>query len=691
MANWRALAWAWCARCAFTSETITGVIYCDNTFEFYFNGEPIKEDPISFTPHNAVRVSFTWDGVSDKVFAIKCQDYASASGYEYTQTSKPALGDGALLAEFDDGTVTDASWLTYTVTFGPTDASIRAGCSSSNLDACVVEEYETPTDWFASSFDDSSWGSVTEYTAAEAGWGRTPTYSSSAGTCSTVTSPLTKENENPSYVETTSDECLDPEDVLCGGDSSCTGDEGRFIWGADLTRDNMVLFRKTVTVETTTLGPATCSDPGITACAASPAISQRVRREIMDLTSEEWLKVVAAMHIMKGTSMSDGQSMYGSNFRTYDYFVVKHAVASMDSRGDQGHFSSAFATFHAAFVLEFEMSLLAVDVSIGAMPYWDGSSTGMFGASYFGSVPGSGSDGVVTDGMFSNWTVLSTFDIAEWAEYIQTVSGVSNGFSGSNGYLRGSSSTASGIVRFGSSWSFPAESQADCASDGSCWGDWYECIEGGHDDGNFHSGFHTTVGGSSGRVDGDLKDPVTSPNDPLFMFHHANVERNRLQWMQAHASEATVYYGYGGASDGCYMRLQNNCPSGIELEDVISALFPFTSDQLGLQSLSSSGITHADVLCYIGPNTAPYTYTYADPSGTDGADGTPVTGEVSGTEKTDGTDGTTVTDVVSGTEEIDGTDGTAVTGAVSGSTPLTSQVFVGFIILCGFLSGLEAA
>merc|ERR1712136_10213 len=228
------------------------------------------------------------------------------------------------------------------------------------------------------------------------------------GTCSTVTSPLTKENENPSYVETTSDECLDPEDVLCGGDSSCTGDEGRFIWGADLTRDNMVLFRKTVTVETTALGPATCSDPGITACAASPAISQRVRREIMDLTSEEWLKVVAAMHIMKGTSMSDGQSMYGSNFRTYDYFVVKHAVATEDSRGDQGHFSSAFATFHAAFVLEFEMSLLAIDSSIGAMPYWDGSSTGMFTSSYFGSVRRTGSDNVVMDGVFSDWMVLST-------------------------------------------------------------------------------------------------------------------------------------------------------------------------------------------------------------------------------------------------------------------------------------------
>jgi len=88
--------------------------------------------------------------------------------------------------------------------------------------------------------------------------------------------------------------------------------------------------------------------------------------------------------------------------------VVKHAVATEDSRGDQGHFSSAFATFHAAFVLEFEMSLLAIDSSIGAMPYWDGSSTGMFTSSYFGSVRRTGSDNVVMDGVFSDWMVLST-------------------------------------------------------------------------------------------------------------------------------------------------------------------------------------------------------------------------------------------------------------------------------------------
>jgi hypothetical protein len=51
-------------------ETITGIIYCDNYFEFYFNGRLIAKDPLSFTPHNAVAVSFEYDGVSPKHYAI---------------------------------------------------------------------------------------------------------------------------------------------------------------------------------------------------------------------------------------------------------------------------------------------------------------------------------------------------------------------------------------------------------------------------------------------------------------------------------------------------------------------------------------------------------------------------------------------------------------------------------------------
>ena len=150
-------------------------IYCDNYFEFWFNGVLVKQDPMTFTPHNAVAVSFEWDGVSDKEYAIMCMDYASSSGYEYVETSNPGLGDGSLMAEFSDGTVTGAAWDVFVLTHGPTDASIAAGCSSSNLAPCAVASSAEPAEWMTGGYQASGgWVSATEYTAAQAGWGRTP-------------------------------------------------------------------------------------------------------------------------------------------------------------------------------------------------------------------------------------------------------------------------------------------------------------------------------------------------------------------------------------------------------------------------------------------------------------------------------------------------------------------------------------
>jgi hypothetical protein len=223
--------------------TITGYIYCDNYFEFYFNGQLIKKDPLTFTPHQAVKVSFEYDGNSSKTYAIMCQDFATDTGYEYTNTDRPQLGDGALLAEFSDGTVTSANWKAYVATFGPTDASVSSGCSSSNLSPCAVQDNGIPDNWYTESFDDSEWSAATEYTTNEAGWGMSPTYSD--GMCGKITSPLTRQAEEPSSIETTADECLDPKLVLCGGDETCSDTEGRMLWGADMDRDNKMLFRYT--------------------------------------------------------------------------------------------------------------------------------------------------------------------------------------------------------------------------------------------------------------------------------------------------------------------------------------------------------------------------------------------------------------------------------------------------------------
>jgi len=43
------------------------------------------------------------------------------------------------------GTKTSADWSSYVVTHGPTDVSVAAGCSASNLGACVVRYPRLPS------------------------------------------------------------------------------------------------------------------------------------------------------------------------------------------------------------------------------------------------------------------------------------------------------------------------------------------------------------------------------------------------------------------------------------------------------------------------------------------------------------------------------------------------------------------
>lgn len=225
--------------CPGTPRTVVGTVYCDNQFTLWVNGRKVATDPVSFTPHQAVRVAFEWNGTSSITYAIQCEDYASDSGYEYIESSRPQLGDGALIAEFDDGlgTVTAAdSWRVYSATFGPTDASLSAGCSPDNLSACVVEDRGIPEEWTEPAFDDTKWELAAPYSAAAAGWGRRPTWSSKEGCC-TLTSPIDRSNLGCD-MSVTENECLIPREEF---EKSSAG----FIWAVDLERDNRVLFRYT--------------------------------------------------------------------------------------------------------------------------------------------------------------------------------------------------------------------------------------------------------------------------------------------------------------------------------------------------------------------------------------------------------------------------------------------------------------
>ena len=54
---------------------------------------------------------------------------------------------------------------------------------------------------------------------------------------------------------------------------------------------------------------------------------KRVRKEIRELTLEQWYSVVDAIWILKEVNDSDGKAEFGPKFVSYDTMVAKHIAA----------------------------------------------------------------------------------------------------------------------------------------------------------------------------------------------------------------------------------------------------------------------------------------------------------------------------------------------------------------------------
>ena len=121
----------------------------------------------------------------------------------------------------------------------------------------------------------------------------------------------------------------------------------------------------------------------------------------------------SAMNIMKNTSTKEGQKTFGRLYVSYDDLVAQHLEAAAAKHCDEAHLGQAFATYHRAFTLRFEESLLSVDPSIGALPYWDYNVEARSEDprkseiwEWFGSSEGDSAQGfAVKDGRFGHWQV----------------------------------------------------------------------------------------------------------------------------------------------------------------------------------------------------------------------------------------------------------------------------------------------
>merc|ERR1712129_324688 len=100
------------------------------------------------------------------------------------------------------------------------------------------------------------------------------------------------------------------------------------------------------------------------------------------------------------------------------------------------------------------------------------------------------------------------------------------------------------------------------------------------------------------QVIGDFLDQSTSPNDPIFMFHHVNLDRYLMEWQLNNYEQKVAYYNYP----------RDGYAEGINLDDVMAPDVPFTSLLFGVDSIGDGPYTVREI--WDGTSIVDAVYTY---------------------------------------------------------------------------------
>ena len=209
----------------------------------------------------------------------------------------------------------------------------------------------------------------------------------------------------------------------------------------------------------------------------------------------------------------------GNNLSVYDFFVIWHHRAMMlttppgHPRRNAAHTGPTFLPWHRYFLLVLERFIRQV---LGndqfRLPYWNWGADGNFPNPTLSQIWSTnvvgGSGNPVSSGPFTNWRLAVTAGAG--GELFRTNRGLERNLGG--GVIPNQARVRQAVNGFPFYDSF----------------DWEFRSQGFRDENErlLHNVVHGFVGGDMLRS--------TSPNDPVFFLHHANVDRIWQAWMQTH-------------------------------------------------------------------------------------------------------------------------------------------------------------
>eukprot|EP00903_Cladosiphon_okamuranus_P013777 g12823.t1 len=141
-------------------------------------------------------------------------------------------------------------------------------------------------------------------------------------------------------------------------------EDGTVLQGREVQHYFTVLGRQTVSLSQTIV-----STGDIKQVEASVMVKY-VRREIRQLTEKDRVAFFDAMEKLYRLPTSEGNSVYGNEYKGIDFFVQMHLDGAGIEDCDHWHDDAGIMTHHVGYTLLFEQALQVVDPSV-SIPYWE--------------------------------------------------------------------------------------------------------------------------------------------------------------------------------------------------------------------------------------------------------------------------------------------------------------------------------